>query len=293
MVYTVNATPLNEVFDKPGNALATAYDVAENVVYSRRDYSQYEKSSYCSASIQQMQGFAVFNGTIFQMRASSTVENKFATIDVETQTVLHNDIAIASNHGDSANFSSEYYAQTDAFPLLYVTTDQNPAIIRINRVTLNSSELIRSLSFPLSAGYYSAIALDEPNAIAYLVGYTRDNYLTDDDGNNKTIISKWDMSDLTDNGDGTYTPTFISSFECPFIYVMQGLEFYDGLIWVASGYVDAHGYIYALDPRTGAIVFTVDTGTTTELEGLSWISENEMVIGLKGGIYEKYTFTEV
>lgn len=294
MVYDANGNPLTEIRSADGNSLVTAYDVNGNVVFTRRDYSQYVRESYCSTSISQMQGFAVFNGKIFQMRAnSSTVENKFATIDVQTQTVLHNDIAIASNHGDSANFSTEYYDPSDDFPLLYVTTDQNPAIIRINRVTLNSSELIRSLWFPLSAGYYSAIALDEPDGVAYLIGYTRDNYLTDDNGNNKTIISKWDMTELTDNGNGTYTPRLISSFERPFIYVMQGLEYHDGLIWVASGYVNAHGYIYAIDPQTGIIVYTIDTETTTEVEGVSWISDNEMVVGYKGGIYEKFTFTDV
>ena len=174
---------------------------------------------------------------------------------------------------------------------MYVTADTNPAKVYINRVTTTSSQLIKTLTFPLEkTGYYAGASIDFENHILYMLGYSEQNYQTDDGGNNKTVISKWDLSNLTDNGDNTFTPEFISSYERPFIYVMQGQQFHDGMIWVASGGTNVRGYVYALDPSDGSLLYTIDTNTTTELEGIAFISYKEMVFGLQGGVYKKVTF---
>ena len=172
-----------------------------------------------------------------------------------------------------------------------MTADTNPAKVYINRVTTTTSTLVKTLSFPLDkTGYYAALCLDIENGIAYMVGYSKQNYLTDDSGTNKTVISKWDLTDLTANQDGSYTPAYISSVEREFIYVMQGQQFHDGMLWISSGGTNVRGYIYALDPSTGELLYTVDTESTTEIEGLAFISDYEMVFGLQGGAYKLVTF---
>ena len=141
-------------------------------------------------------------------------------------------------------------------------------------------------------GYYAAACCDFENDIIYMVGYSEQNYQTDDGGANKTVISKWDMSNLTNNGDSTYTPSFISSYEREFIRIMQGQQFFDGMLWISSGGTNIHGYVYALKADDGTLLYTVDTNTTTEVEGIAFISYNEMVFGLQGGTYKKVTFAE-
>ena len=295
MIYSKNGASLNSAYGVARNSLDLAYSKNGEIVFRKNtdvDYSSYSISNFCSASISQMQGFDIFSGYIFQFRAnSSTVSNIMCTINSQTSSIIQNNITAASDHGDSASFSNEYYEQGDDFPLLYVTADTNPAKVYINRVTTTTSDLVKTLSFPLmGTGYYAALCLDSENAIAYMVGYSEQNYQTDDGGNNKTVISKWDLTDLTLNQDGSYTPAFISVIERPFIYVMQGQQFFDGMLWIASGYVGQRGYIYALDPATGDLLYTVDTETTTEVEGLAFISDYEMVFGLQGGSYKKVTF---
>lgn len=296
MIYSKNGASLNSAYGVAGNSRDLAYSKNGEIVFRKNtdvDYSSYSISNFCSVSISQMQGFDIFSGYIFQFRAnSSTVSNIMCTINSQTSSIIQNNILASSDHGDSASFSNEHYEQGDDFPLLYVTADTNPAKVYINRVTTTTSELVKTLSFPLmGTGYYAALCLDSENAVAYMVGYSEQNYQTDDGGNNKTVISKWDLTDLTLNQDGTYTPAFISALERPFIYVMQGQQFHDGMLWIASGYVGQRGYIYALDPATGDLLYTVDTATTTEVEGLSFISPYEMVFGLQGGTYKKVTFS--
>lgn len=295
-VYGLSGNTLSSVFGIEGAELQTAYDVDGNVVFSKGsqqiDYTNYAISNYCTVSLSPTQGFDIHNGTIFQFLAnSSSVNNRMATINAQAQSIINNNISATSDHGDSASFSSEYYAAEDDYPLLYVTADTNPGKVYVNRVTQTSSQLVKTYVFPLAqAGYYAALCLDEENGIMYMVGYSEQNYQTDDGGNNKTVISKWDMTNVTDNGDGTYTPAFVSAIERPFIYIMQGQQYHDGMLWIASGGSNYNGYIYALDPDNGNLLYTINTNTTTEVEGLSFISDTEMIFGLQGGTYKKVTF---
>lgn len=293
MVYSKSGDQLTSVFNVAGDSLDNAYDVGSEIVFAKSvDYSSYTKTDFCRVNIQQMQGFDIFRDYIFQFRAnSSNVNNIMCTINAKTSTIIQNDIPAASDHGDSATFSNEYYVTGDYFPLLYVTADTNPGKVYVNRVRLTESQLVKTLLFPLDkAGYYSALCFDVENNIGYMIGYTEQNYQTDDGGANKTLISKWDLSQLTQNQDGTYTPLFISSYERPFIYVMQGQQYHDGMLWIASGGSNYNGYVYALDPSSGELLYSVDSGTTVEIEGIAWISNNEMITGHQGGTYYKFTF---
>ena len=294
-LYSLNGQAINNAYDVIGDIAIGSYDVDGNPLNSHVDYSDYTSEPYCSVSISQMQGFDIYNDVIFQFRAnSSTVSNVMCTIDAVNKQIIKNGIQSVSDHGDSASFSSEKYDANDDYPLIYVTADTTPCKVYVNRVTQTSSELIKTFVFPTDkAGYYGAHAYDEQNNIMYIVAYTEQNYQTDNGGSNKTLVSAWNMADLTDNGDGTFTPTFISSFTRPFIYVMQGQQFHDNMIWIASGYTGStKSYIHAISPINGALKYTVDLNTTTEVEGMSFISDHDMVVGLAGGIYTKYTFAK-
>lgn len=293
-IYDKDQHELNIAYDVEAREISRAYDIQGQIVYQKsKDYANYSIADYLSVALYPVQGFDIFNGIIFQFMGSGSTGNRLATINVNTQQIINNNISSASDHGDSASFSSTFYATTDVYPLLYVTSDTNPAKVYVNRVTENTSQLITTYAFPLDkTGYYAALCLDDANNRMYMVGYSEQNYQTDDGGNNKTVVSIWDMSTLTDNGDGTYTPAFVSSYERPFIYTMQGQQYHDGMLWISSGGTNVHGYVYALDPSDGTLLYTIDTNTTTEVEGIAFLPDGNMVFGLQGGTYKKVTFAD-
>lgn len=288
MLYDVYGNEISTVYDVDGETIESAYDVdgapieGENPV----DYSDYTFTDLFTYVADGFDGFDVHKGVIAQLMAS----NKLYLFDLENHTAIATALAITSGHGDSASFSRQKQYINDEFPLLYVTSDSNPATVYINRITRTGATLIKTLSFPLDkTGYYAAHAYDLENQIMYMVGYSKQNYLTDDSGNNKTVVSKWDMTQLTDNGNGTFTPSYISRYERAFIYVMQGLQYHDGYIWISSGYNNGgNQYVYAMNPTDGTIEHTILLDDHVEIEGLAWIydeSENKywMLIGQQNG----------
>ena len=144
------------------------------------------------------------------------------------------EFAITSGHGDCIDFSNEYYAQNDEFPLCYISADTNPATVYVNRITRTGATLIRTLTFPLArTGYYAGHCLDPINNVLYQFGYKNEDYQTASNGNH-IIVSKWDLANLNDNGDGTYTPTFIDTFDLPFMNTAQGQVMLNGKVFIMS-----------------------------------------------------------
>lgn len=301
-VYDRHGNALTAVYDRHGNPLETAFNAHGEVIFTNEivpvDYSNYSMQSLYQVNVSNCQGIAVRRSVLFQFRASGqSLIDKVCLFNLSDGTDIIRDMFIKSDHGDSASFSQEYYDSGDEFPLLYVTADTTPAKIYVNRITRTSATLIKTLTFPQSAGYYGAAAFDWDNNICYLLSYKTSNYTTDEGGSNTTVVSKWDLSNLTDNGDGTYTPAFISQYERAFIYTMQGLAYHDGYIWIASGNTGRTSYIYAMNPSTGVIVHTI-TMDNIEVEGMDFVYDPVshsyfMVTGQQNGYYKKYTFAPV
>lgn len=295
-VYNVNGNTVSDLYDSGGGAVSVAYDVNGNIVHSGGvlpvDYDDYTISQLYDLDVGNCQGIAVNNGVLFQFRSSYSLSNTVCLFNFATGADIQRDMSITASHGDSASFSNTYYADGDEFPLLYVTSDLTPCVIYVNRITRESATLVQTLKFPQTAGYYGAGAFDFYNDICYILAYKENNASSDDGGANTTIVSKWDLSNLTDNGDGSYTPTFISQYERSFIYVMQGLTYHDGYIWISSSGNGNH--VYAMKPDTGVIDYSYDIGTG-EAEGVDFVLDPAtnryyMVTGQQNGIYKKITF---
>ena len=296
-IYNFNGVELSFVYGCNGAELDYAYSQAGNVVYTKErkvvNYDDYTMTLLHaeSPSLDSCQGIAIYNDVLFQFRTGPDIVTLLSFTD---WSVINSRMSIDSDHGDSATFSAEFYDPNDEFPLIYVTADTTPAIIYVNRITRSAATLIKTLKFPQSAGYYGAGAFDWENNVCYLLAYKENNYQTDDGGANTTVVSKWDLSNLTDNGDGTFTPDFVSQYERGFIYVMQGITFHDGMIWISSGYGGAASHIYAMNPSTGEVLHTI-TMDSTEVEGIQFMYDSisqsyYLVTGQQGGKYKKYTF---
>jgi hypothetical protein len=116
-------------------------------------------------------------------------------------------------------------------------------------------------------------------------------------------ISKWNLANLTDNGDGTYTPELLQSVDTPqpqSSFYFQGCKFHDGILWYASGYADSStAYVFGVNPNTGEVLYTINCGTTKEPEGIAWVADENAVggyvlyIGFQGMELWKCTFAEV
>lgn len=274
--YDITGAPLGVAYDIQGGSMSGVYTIGGDYIPleispAPIDYDSYEQRRLFSYISNNNDGCAVHNGIMVQMVAS----NNFLLFDLERKVYLSGPTAIQSGHGDSVSFSREKYSEADEFPLLYITTDtaSNQARVNVCRVTRSSAALVRAYVFPFErTGYYGAHAYDEDNGIMYIVGYSEQNYTTDNGGTNKTVVSTWDMAHQTDNGDGTFTPAFVSAYERPFIYCMQGLQHHDGLIWIASGYWSANAsHVYGMRPADGVIEHTITMSDTEEIEGIAWV----------------------
>lgn len=260
-----------------------------------RDYSRPTYKQSKTISIANRQGFDIYNGMLFQFRANlSNLSNKMATANYNTGAIINTDIDVVSGHGDSASFSNQKYDPSDDYPLLYVSGDTVPYIY-INRVTENSATLIKTIYISNEiAGYNFCGTYDWDNNIMYTTGTTENNWQSDLDGKNKCIVCKWDLTDMTDNGDGTFTPKLLSTYQRPFIYVVQGEQFHDGYIWLCSGYTNDTGHIYAMDPETGVFDYTLTMPTSAEIEGLSWQKRSNgvdyAIVGFGNGTFYDIIF---
>lgn len=259
-------------------------------------YSNPTISTLFTLSVFPMQAFAVSGNTLFQFKANSegTIKNVMDVINISAGSKISTGVSITAGHGNSACFSTEYYAQSDAFPLLYVTDHDTPdtAYVYVNRVTTNSAQLIKTYKFPLDrTGFYGQAVVDSANEIIYMVGTSKMN-ITTAGSDSKTIISKWDYSNATYNeSDGTYTPAFVSALETDFFAIHQGITLFDGYIWLVSwDYVNNANYLAVINPTTGAVVQIIDLNISEECEGIAFISESDAVVGVQGGTYKKLAF---
>lgn len=288
-IYNVDGIETNIAYNIDGEELSSAYEVDGTeipfVSPLPLDYSNYSTTDLYTYVANGFNGFDVHEGVIAQLMAN----NKLYLFNLDDGSAITTAMAITCSHGDSATFGKDYYASGDEFPLLYCTADTTPAVIYINRITRGSATLIKTLKFSSVAGYYGAGAYDFKNGICYVVAYSENSYTSDNGGSNKTLVTVWDLKTLNDNGDGTYMPAFIRQFQCPFIYVMQGLQFFDGYIWISSGYNNGGAqHVYAMNPSDGVIEHTITLDDTIEVEGLAWVYDENtnkfwMLVGQQNG----------
>ena len=292
-IYNVEGNQINYICDGHGESVNQAYDIAGSLVFKREphyDYDDYSISNIIFALTgSNYQGFAVHNNVVAQFQAN----DKLTLVDING-TVISSQLPITSMHGQSAFFMNDYYDSNDEFPLLACMASYT--LTRINRITRYNTTLLKTIYIPTSVqngGYKTGNAFNSSNNHMFTFGYTNENYRTDDGGTNKLILAEWDLSDLTDNGDNTFTPRLIGVQQRDFIVCIQGSCFYDGIIWASSGVGGAASHVYAFDPFTFEILHTI-TLSNTEIEGCAWVNDYLLVGQNPSNIsYRKVTFAEL
>lgn len=295
-VYNTNGSQLNAVYSTNGIPLNAAFNTNGAQIFSSEeqedvDYSSYSVSEF--STVPCMQGFAVYNGLIF----NTSGDGKCKVIDVATNTLLQT-VNITTGHGNSASFG-EFLNDGDEYPLLYVSKDQgNPCDVYVYHITRVGDsftfDLVRTLRWQLSqVGYYANAALDTESNVLYLFGYSEDNWRTDNGGSNVMVVTAWDLSRLTENSDGSFTPAYLTRIATNyFIYAHFGQTFHDGLIWSGTpgvGYADPK--VFGVDPATGNIVDTIHLPTNGEAEGICFLDDLNAVVGYISKSFYKLTFS--
>lgn len=300
-IYNKSGSVLSECYNKAGSSLNIAYDKLGNAVFSKsigtQNYSNYTATSYKTISTNNTQGMDISNGVLFQFRGTSsmTVNNTVSLFDWASGSSIKSSMEIESGHANAVAFSNTLYDQNDEFPVIYCGDWFDP-IVHVNRVSRSEATHLYDIIMSTSdTGYHPNPCIDFDNNILYMVGYT--NTTTTSSTDNLIVVSKWDLSDMTDNGDGTFTPTKLGKYTRDFIYVLQDLKFNDGYIWMVTGMNNSTMYLRALNPDTGVLDYSLAMPITTEIEGLKWEFDDNTnlwfaYVGFMGGTYYKVTFTQ-
>ena len=277
MIYDKNGSELLEAFSVDETSIEYAFSVDGTEVFSSAvDYNSFTENLLYNIKIG-TQGTGVFNGYVFQVISNTYNMNVYKYDD---GSLIASNIGGTYGHGDSINFSNEYYNENDPFPLLYSSAD-NPNCIYVNRISsMWSASLVRTLSFDTAvAGYYMAGVVDKRHNILHTTGYTNQNYLTDDSGTNKVKCCKWDLNNLTQNQDSSYTPQLLDTWTVDFLYCLQGGDFSNGIMWWGSGYASGSTmHIYGIDVSSKNLACTLTLADTYEPEGLAWISKRRLLV---------------
>lgn len=304
-IYDVYGVQLSKTYDVNGTALAKAYDVYGSEVFTEGlpaplvDYSDYSfTQQWASKGVSYTQGFAIYDGKVFWVskNGNSTIPASCYVFNLSdgSQALDTESITVRSGHGNSISID---------YPKLYASTAYDPPVVYVNEIASDLSEATHEKTLAITDGCVSLdTCIDETNSnVLWTHGHGSNTTSPDEN-----FISKWDLRQLTDNGDGTYTPRLIQSVKTPkpvtflpdSIFYLQGCTFHNGMLWYANGYAGSasKAYVVAVNPNTGAVMHVIDLETTAEPEGVQFYPDAEaeggyaMYVGFAGMTLRKYTF---
>lgn len=256
--------------------------------------------SSVSANAYAFQGFGYYNGVILQFYSDDGLE----LLDMSDGSIIA-DLTSPTQHGNAVGFLKDFHTAGDEFPMAIVSDATSNGRAYQVRITRSTVTLLKTLTFPVAqAGYYANVMVDALNEILYTVGYTENSYNDNTSGENDMIFAKWDFSQLTDNGDSTYTPQFIDSFTTPFMDTLQGPAYHNGNLFVVSSPAlsPSDTNIFVVDPERQKIVSVMNSFPTNiktiETEGICFAEDDNgdtvalIKTGANGTPYYKLSFNQ-
>ena len=131
---------------------------------------------------------------------------------------------------------------------MYVDTNQNPQILQVFKLSGTSIKLEKSLQFPKTKyGYYMKHVADSSGKYVYGLAY-KQKYAWSSNANNGMVVSVWDITKLSKNNNGTYTPKLIRTFNVSFFPFFQGMCFHNGNIYVlSSDFISPRTKVFVID----------------------------------------------
>lgn len=275
-VYDKSGQMLSGVYTVGGSSISIAYDVDGNVVYSASDYTKYSIADvWKPKGIGNAQGLDVYNGRVFWVSKSGN-----GSIPADCYAFALSDGAVASNPNPFTIYSGHGNNICLDFPKLYASTAYSPNKVYINTLSGEYTATLDKTLFLSDGSTDLDVAIDEKDkTIIWSLGHTANSQ----DLTAPFNISKWDLSELTENTDGTFSPKLLQTVQTaqPDCYFFQGFKMHDGILWYASGYTGGsyEAYVYGVDPNTGKLLYTIDAGVATEPEGVAWVKDDSSANG--------------
>ncbi len=300
-IYDVDGHELDTIYELNGAELSEAYDVNGLVIFSAEeeeytpsvDYSNYSfTEQFSSRGISSTQGFDIYDGKVYWVSKSgngSVPANCYVwNLSDGSQALDTPYVTIYSGHGNNICFderTSKCYATSAYTPHVYINNFASGNVFSLDKTLYIDDGCIDCDS-----------CIDEnDDTILWTLGHTASSSHTD----KPYYISKWNLARLTDNGDDTYSPQRLRTIETPQpsnSFYFQGCKFHDGLIWYANGYTNTYAHVYGVNPRTGEVLYDIDTGLQREPEGVAFYPDANaeggfaMYVGFQGMMLRKYTF---
>lgn len=231
---------------------STQYHADGDMLNVKRSGYDVRKLFACPAKRSQgwPQGMCIYNSIIAQF--CSSPDDTMHLIDLSDGTVLAS-LASDSGHGNSANFSTEFYASGDEFPLCYVSTQDASNACAVLRISRTGNELIRKIvtNDLEHTGYSVTYAIDVETNSLWSIGYYVNNW--QQATGNYMIFSRWSLDNMTEVEAGVFKPTYIEGFTMPYIGgAVQGIRYFNNRLWILQTDI-AH------DPQVYTNIFVVDT----------------------------------
>lgn len=233
-----------------------------------RHYCQAESyMTMTHASTRSMQGGACYGDYFFQFM------DKFsgcAIYDLSNKSLIQliSLTEVDTYHCNNANFGAEFYDESDAFPLLYVSME-NIAEHKVNvyRVTnVNDAyglTLVQTITWDapsINSVYYPNAVIDTDNNHIIQIGYSTNSYQASN--SNKIKVNIFDLPMLS-AGDITLTDSDkIDSFILPSLQATQGAVCHNGKIIQAYGLTSDY-QIRVIDLTKKQFVTKVDLTNAT------------------------------
>ena len=225
------------------------YSVEGEYINTQRQGYNAERLAFNQPSaIGATQGMAIYNGVIFQCYADGSCKR----VDLDTGTLI-NTFALGAGHAGSVSFSSEFYEETDEFPLLYISDFDLQITTYVFRVSRTEFTLLKTYAVPTDvAGYQGFSCVNKADGTLWTMGNTIASYVS----GTKFILANWDLTTATEQ-DGVYTPTLIKKAEIPWHQYSQFLQCFNNQIFTGFGARDSSKPA----SYTDTVFWVIDCGT--------------------------------
>lgn len=244
------------------------------------------------------QGSAVYGNYLFVGHATMSYIN---ILDLSTKSYVGN-IAfepVDAYHCNNMNFGVEKYAESDVFPLLYISQENiNEHKCIVMRITESdgvfSGEVVQTITYPEPSSvsmYFPNCVIDTDNNYIYVIGYKINGYATKE--NNALKVAKWELPKLADGDVMLDMSAAKDSFEMPFVSCTQGAIVHNGRIFQCYG-VDwkTHGlYLCMINPDAHTVETKIclnDIGYYPEPEALFVWNNYLYMVPHQGSIVKFY-----
>lgn len=298
MIYNINGDALNTAYGVSGAPLSEAFDKDGTVIFgSSVDYSSYSISNKWTPSgiFFSTQGLDIYDNKVFWVTGGNggIDQNCYVwNLSDGSPAITNNPFTVHSGHGN--NICLDY-------PTMYASTAYSPNKVYINTLSAVTggyeATLTKTLFLTDGSTDLDASLDSEDKTILWTLGHTAGS----SDHDAPYLISKWDLENMTENQDGTFSPAKLQTVQTaqPTCYYFQGFKMHDGILWYASGYTGGSytAYVYGVNPNTGELLYTIDCGTTEEPEGVAWVADSSskggyaLYIGFGGMKMRKCVFT--